>query len=367
MPSGREGSGAEMIGERPREGSGDEEARGQGQHVDAGPQRRADEVVAVQRQPDPLEPDDQHEHQPTPADGGEEARQDTACEGADPEEREAEHGLGHPGLDHGEGGDEQDTRHQADEDDWTGPTHGVAPVGLDAVGDGDHHQHEAEGERDVARPVDPRSIAVAHLAELDVAPDSAEQSDRHRHQEDEPPVDGGEDAAEDQADERAADAGGLVDAESEATLIVGEGVGEDGSRVGDEEGSPDPLEDADDDQPQPCRSPVHPGDRQQQGEEGEEREPEVVHPHAAVHVAQATKAHDQDAGDHEEAEDHPQEVEAVARLERIEVDASEDVGQGDQHDRGVDRGHQHAQGRDRQGRPLVGTFACRARRPPRRA
>ena len=44
------------------------------------------------------------------------------------------------------------------------------------------------------------------------------------------------------------------------------------------------------------------------------------------------------------SEDHPEQVEAVAGLQRIEVDAAKDVGHGDQHDRGVDRRHHACRG-----------------------
>jgi hypothetical protein len=37
----------------------------------------------------------------------------------------------------------------------------------------------------------------------------------------------------------------------------------------------------------------------------------------------------------------------------VDVDAAEDVGQGDQHDQFVDRGHQHAERGVRQDDPLV--------------
>ena len=66
---------------------------------------------------------------------------------------------------------------------------------------------------------------------------------------------------------------------------------------------------------------------------GEDGEPEVVHADPAVDVAQAAEAHHQHARDDQEAEDHPQQVEGVRRLQRVEVDAAEDVGQGDEHDR----------------------------------
>ena len=62
-PAGRERPRAEAVREAARRRAGDQEADDQRQHVDAGPQRRLREVVAVLRQPDPLQPDDQDELQ----------------------------------------------------------------------------------------------------------------------------------------------------------------------------------------------------------------------------------------------------------------------------------------------------------------
>ena len=69
----------------------------------------------------------------------------------------------------------------------------------------------------------------------------------------------------------------------------------------------------------------HPVDRQEQRGDGVDDEAEVVDLHPAVHVAEAAEADDQHAGDDQVAEDHPQQVEAVGRHQRIEVDAAEDV------------------------------------------
>ena len=159
-----------------------------------------------------------------------------------------------------------------------------------------------------------RAVLLAgHLAQLAVGPDGAEEADRHRDQEDEPPLDRGEHPAEDEADERAAEAGHLVDAEGHAPLVLGEGVGHDGRGVGDEQRRAHPLEDAHDDEPQRGRRAAHPGDREQQREERVDGEAEVVHPHPTVHVAEAPEAHHEHARDDHEAQDHPQQVEAVAR------------------------------------------------------
>ena len=73
-----------------------------------------------------------------------------------------------------------------------------------------------------------------------------------------------EDAAQNESDEGAADAGDLVDAERHAALAGGESVGEDRRRVGDEERRADALEQAEDHEPQRGGRPVHPGHGQHQ-------------------------------------------------------------------------------------------------------
>ena len=239
-----------------------------------------------------------------------------AGEGADLEQLQPEHRLGHLGLDDAEG-DQQDstpTTRRAD-DHRVRPAHGVVAVGLDAVGDAHHDQDEPDGEGDVAGPIDRAGRRWPSLTQFEVAQDRAEQADGHRHQEDEPPVDGGQDPAQDQPDEGSAEGGGLVDPQGHAPLVVGEGIGEDGRRVGHEHGRSHALEDPHGDQPDPGRVTGHPGDAEQQREEREHGETEVVGPDPPVDVAQPTEAHHQDAGDHQKAEDHPQQVEGVAGLQ----------------------------------------------------
>src|SRR3954447_7875035 len=110
------------------------------------------------------------------------------------------------------------------------------------------HQSIREGR--VPPPVDSRGAGRAGVDELAVAPDGAEDADRHGHDEDEPPLDRGEDAAEDEADERAGDRGDAVDAEREAALVRREGVGEDRARVREQHCAADALDDAHADHPQ---------------------------------------------------------------------------------------------------------------------
>ena len=116
-----------------------------------GPQRRHVEGVPVSRQPDALQPDDEHEHQATAAEGAEEAGEHAGGEGPDLEELQAEHRL--VGVDLNEA--EQDEERHADtelrQDHRVGPPHRVVSIGLDPVGDPDHHQDQPDGEGDVAR------------------------------------------------------------------------------------------------------------------------------------------------------------------------------------------------------------------------
>ena len=103
--------------------------------------------------------------------------------------------------------------------------------------------------------------------------------------------------------------------------------------------------------------PGHPVDREQQRGDRVDDEAEVVDLHPAEHVAEPAEADDQDAGDDQVAEDHPEQVEAVRGHQRIEVDAAEDVRHRDQRDRGVERRQQDRQGRVGERDPLVAVAA----------
>ena len=126
----------------------------------------------------------------------------------------------------------------------------MATVGLDSVGDGYQYRPEADGERDVAPPVDSGMVSLDRLAESATGPQGSEDADGHVDPEHRPPVQGGEQGPGDQADEHPRQAGYLVDAEGEAALIVGEGVGEDGCRVGGEHRTAHRLENSPSDQPE---------------------------------------------------------------------------------------------------------------------
>jgi hypothetical protein len=266
----------------------------------------------------------------------------------------------HAPLDHGEHHQARDAGAQQRDHARTPPPRLARAVRPDPVRDRDHDQDQPEREGDVARPVDRRATRLRALLELQVGPDGPEQPHRNGDQEHQPPVDRREQPAEHQADEQPADADDVVDAERHPALIGGERVGDDRGGVREQERRADPLDDAKGDQVRRARASAHPVDRQQQRCNRVDDEAEVVHLHAPVHVPQPSEADDQHARDDEEAEDHPQQVEAVRRLQRVEVDPAEDRRHRDQRDRRVERRKQHAERRVRQRDPLVAVVVRRA-------
>jgi hypothetical protein len=240
--------------------------------------------------------------------------------------------------------DQQDDAadHRA-EDERVRPAHRAAAVRLEPVGDADQDRDQAHAEEQVAPPVHLRVLTDADVVQHVVRPDGAEHADWGRDEEDKVPVHRGEHAAEDQSDERARDRCDRVQPERGAALVGRERVGEDRGRVGEQERAADALHHPPDDQPQRAGHPVHPRHGQEDRSDGEHREPEVVHPHPAEHVAQAAERHHKHRRDHHEAHEHPQQVARITRTERVQPDALEHGGQRDQHDRLVDRRHQHAE------------------------
>ena len=328
-------------------------------------------VESVQRQPDALQPDDEHEHEPAPGQGGQEAGQGPEGEGPDLEQLQVEHGVLHPGLHHEEDGEKHDAGRQRSQDGGIGPPHHVAAVGADTGRDGHHDQDQPDPEGDVAPPVDRRRLADAALLQLEIGPDRPEDAERHGDKEDQPPADGGEQTAHHQAEEPAGDAGDVVDTEGEAPLGRREGVGENGARVGGDKGAADALHHPEADEIGSPGPAVHPVDAQQNGRDGKNEKAQVVEPDPAVHVAQTAEADHQHARHHEVPEHHPEQIEAVAGRQRVEVDAAKDGGHGDQHDRRVDHDQHHAHGGVGQGDPLVavrfGTDRCARRQAVGRA
>jgi hypothetical protein len=78
--------------------------------------------------------------------------------------------------------------------------------------------------------------------------------------------------------------------------------------------------------PQPARPAGECRHREQHREQREHREAEVVRPASAEHAPETAERGDEQRQYDQVAENHPQEVARVARRERIDVDATEDVG-----------------------------------------
>ncbi len=351
--TGRERLGAEAVGERARDGTRDEEPDGERDEVDAGPERCVFVRVAVQWQPDALQPDDQHELEAAAADRREESGEDRHRERADLEQAHLEHGRLRAQLHEDEDHEEHDAADDAGEDPGVAPAGRRRAVGLDAVGDGREERGEAHREDDVAGPVELALVLDPDLVQRLERPDGADDPDRHADEEDGSPVDGRQEPADDQSDERAGDGRDLVDAERHAALVGGERVGEDRGRVGEEHGAADALDQPPDDEPHGSCAALVGVEGESDRPDGEDDEPGVVDADAPVHVAEAAEGHDQHRGDEHVAHEHPQQVADVARGEGVQVDALEDGGQRDDDDRRVDDGHEHAERGVAQGDPLV--------------
>ena len=197
--------GAELVGQYSGQRRGHQEAGRQRHQVDAGPQRGLAEVVAVQRQPDALQPDDQHELHAAAAHRQHQARDVPGGERPDPEQRDAEQRLGDLGLDVHEDDQQREAAEERGEHPRVGPAHRMPAVGQQAVGDADQDRDQPGGEQQVAPPVHLRVLAYPDVMQHEVRPHGAEHADRCRDEEDQVPVHRGEDAAEDEADERPGD------------------------------------------------------------------------------------------------------------------------------------------------------------------
>ena len=79
----------------------------------------------------------------------------------------AEHRVRHLGLDVDEADEQQHSGGELGQHRRVRPSHRVAPVGLDPVGDADHDEGQPEPERQVAEPVDRRAAADAAVLELE--------------------------------------------------------------------------------------------------------------------------------------------------------------------------------------------------------
>src|SRR5208283_5624614 len=164
-------------------------------------------------EPDPLEPDDHHEHHAPSGDRPEEPREVPRGEGPDPEELETEHRVPDPSLDEHERDEEGEPHHDARPDPGTRPAHALASVGKETVGHRDQEQGKTDPERGVPDIVDPLAFPdLGDIVELEVGPDRPANRERDAREEDHPPrrqderpdvnvAQAGEDTAENQSDD----------------------------------------------------------------------------------------------------------------------------------------------------------------------
>ena len=128
----------------------------------------------MQRQPDALQPDDEHEVQTAACQGGQEAGDVTGAEHADFEQIQPEHGLRHMLLDEDKCHQRQRAADQAGEHKGIAPAHAGIAVRLDAIGDADQHGGQAEGEKKIAGDVEMLVFADGGcLVQGQVGPDGA--------------------------------------------------------------------------------------------------------------------------------------------------------------------------------------------------
>ncbi len=178
-------------------------------------------------EPDPLEPDDQHELQPTSPERGQKSGNVAGGEGADAEQAKAEHRRRHLGLDVHEQGQHGQATEYGCQHPRVGPAGWVAPVGQEGVHNPAKEGDEADSEGGVAQPVDAGRHTGSVVLQHEVRPDRPEEPEGHRYQKDQVPLDGPKEPPQHEADERPRDGRYAIYAHGLAPLVGGEGVGQD--------------------------------------------------------------------------------------------------------------------------------------------
>ena len=213
-------------------------------------------------------------------------------------------------------------------------------------GDGQREEQaeDEHGERDETAPVDRRpSFELRHLPEPEVGPGRPENPDRDVHVEQRAPVEDGEDdPADGQSRHGPHPERDLVDPEGEAELL-GRG------RIDDHRGAVREQDRGSEALHRPERDDlggVH-GDAREEGAQREDAEAARVQLHPAGDV--------RDAPDQEERDRAPKDVRLgdPDRLLRVRMEARGDLREPDDHDARVEACHEHADGGDREDRPLV--------------
>ena len=175
---------------------------------------------------------------------------------------------------------------------------------------------------------------------IEVRPHGADDAEGHVDEEHEAPVDGRQHAAQDEPDERPREAGDDVDAERHAALVGGEGVGDDRRRVRHEHRAAHGLHHAEDDDVQRGRGPGAPGVSESATAASVKTTKPALYMRTRPNMSpRRPKRTTSTAVDQPVAHQHPEQVDEVAGVQGVEVDAAEDRRERDQEARGVDHRH----------------------------
>ena len=194
---------------------------------------------------------------------------------------------------------------------------------------------------------------LGRLAQVPAAPDRAEQTDGNTEHKDQPPVDDGEQAADDEAEDRTDDAGHLVESHRQAALVFRESVCQNGRAVGKEEAGADALDQPINDKLKRGRVAGAGRDGQQNASRGENREAEIVQPDGAEQIGKAPERDEEGRGNNQIAEQQPEEIVGLVRRERIDANALENGRHGDHHNVCINERHEDAESRIGQGDPAI--------------
>ena len=254
----------------------------------------------MQRQPDPLQPDDDHQIQAAACQGGQETG-DIACgEHPDLEQLKPEHGLRDVLLNIDERPECQRAADQTCQYKGTAPAHRRVSVWLDPIGGADQQGGQAQRKEDITGNIEVLIFSDrGSLVQGQVCPDGAANGKGHTDQENIAPVDGCQDSTGQQAEKCAGCAGNHVDAHGQAALVGWKGICQNGSGIGHQESASDRLDQPEDDDLHGRAIPGAVYQIQQDRADCKDGKAEVVHPYPPPHIRDAAKGDQQGCGDNQ--------------------------------------------------------------------
>ena len=205
-------------------------------------------------------------------------------------------------------------------------------------------RNQAEAEGDCAKRVKPFTLpGFGNLMQGAIAPQRADDPDRHIDVKNPAPIGGRKDqAAQERAGNPAERPGDAVDAEGTPALVRRKGLGQDGRAVHHHQRGAGALHQAEQDQ---LRGILR--DAAQGRTDREDHKTKVVHAHAPEHVRHAPKGQQEDGADQDVGHDDPDHLHQVGMQFHHHVRKRQD------HNGAVNRRHQRADGRNTQRDPFV--------------